>query len=58
MLFIYESFTALVVGELNNMKKFPQIELDFIKYSICLYLLKNNCTILHITSWLKELYLF
>ena len=27
-MFIYESFTAFVVGEINNMKKFPQTELD------------------------------
>ena len=54
MLFIYESFSAFVVRELYNMKKFAQTELDIIKYSICLYLLKNNCTTLHIALLLKK----
>ena len=29
-MFIYESFTAFVVGEINNMNKFPQTEPDSI----------------------------
>ena len=36
------------------MKKFPQTEPDSTKYFICLYLIKNNCTTLRISSLLKE----
>ena len=53
-MFMYELFTAFVVGELNNMKKFSQTEPESIKYSICSYLLKYKCTTLRIASLLKE----
>ena len=42
--------------ELNNMKKFPQTEPDFIKYFICFYFLKKVPLFVLLHYW-RSLYL-